>query len=71
MGDTFAPVGGKCAVSRICNQPAKTGAISEYSEIEEAMSPVALGKMAGWILKQTASRPPAHASDKHRAKNGL
>jgi len=33
-------------------QTAKTGAISEYAEIEETMSPVALDKMAGWILKQ-------------------
>lgn len=35
-------------------QPAQTGAISEYSEIEETMSPVALEKVASWILKQTA-----------------
>jgi pimeloyl-ACP methyl ester carboxylesterase len=33
-------------------QTAKTGAPAEYSEIEETMSPVALDKMAGWILKQ-------------------
>jgi hypothetical protein len=31
-------------------QTAKTGAIGEYSEIEETMSPVAMGKIAGWIL---------------------
>jgi uncharacterized protein len=31
-------------------QSAKTGAISEYSEIEETMSPVAMDKIAGWIL---------------------
>ena len=31
-------------------QTAKTGAISEYSEIEETMSPVAMEKIAGWIL---------------------
>jgi uncharacterized protein len=31
-------------------QKAKTGAISEYSEIEETMSPVAMEKIAGWIL---------------------
>jgi uncharacterized protein len=30
-------------------QTAKTGAISEYSEIEETMSPVAMEKIAGWI----------------------
>ena len=34
-------------------QTAKTGAIGEYSEIEETMSPMALEKVAGWILKQT------------------
>jgi pimeloyl-ACP methyl ester carboxylesterase len=31
-------------------QTAKTGAPSEYGEIEETMSPVALEKIAGWIL---------------------
>jgi pimeloyl-ACP methyl ester carboxylesterase len=33
-------------------QTAKTGAISEYAQIEETMSPVALEKMTSWILKQ-------------------
>jgi hypothetical protein len=33
-------------------QTAKTGAPSEYVEIEETISPVALDKMASWILKQ-------------------
>ena len=33
-------------------QTAKTGAPGEYGEIEETMSPVALDKMGGWILKQ-------------------
>ena len=33
-------------------QTAKTGAPSEYAEIEETMSPVALEKIASWILKQ-------------------
>jgi fermentation-respiration switch protein FrsA (DUF1100 family) len=33
-------------------QTAKTGAPSEYAEIEETMSPVALDRMASWILKQ-------------------
>ena len=33
-------------------QTARTGAPSEYAEIEETMSPVALDKMASWILKQ-------------------
>ncbi|HZP18493.1 MAG TPA: hypothetical protein VFB00_11035, partial [Terriglobales bacterium] len=32
-------------------QTSKTGAVSEYGEIEETMSPVALEKIAGWILK--------------------
>jgi len=34
-------------------QNAKTGAISEYAEIEETMSPVALERMSNWILKQS------------------
>jgi len=34
-------------------QTAQTGAISEYSEIEETISPSALEKVASWILKQT------------------
>ena len=35
-------------------QTAKTGAISEYGEIEETMSPVAMEKVAAWILKQSS-----------------
>jgi hypothetical protein len=34
-------------------QTAKTGGIGEYSEIEETMSPVAMEKVASWILKTT------------------
>jgi len=33
-------------------QTARTGAPAEYAEIEETLSPVALEKMANWILKQ-------------------
>jgi uncharacterized protein len=33
-------------------QTAKTGAPAEYAQIEETMSPVALEKMASWILQQ-------------------
>ena len=33
-------------------QTAKTGAPSEYSEIEETISPLALDKIANWILKR-------------------
>ena len=33
-------------------QTAKTGAISEYSEIEETISPLVLEKLSTWILKQ-------------------
>jgi len=33
-------------------QNAKTGSPAEYAEIEETISPVALDKMATWILKQ-------------------
>jgi len=36
-------------------QTAKTGAVSEYSEIEETMSPVALDKITSWILKQASA----------------
>jgi uncharacterized protein len=35
-------------------QTAKTGAPAEYGDIEETMSPTALDKIAGWILKQTS-----------------
>ena len=38
-------------------QTAKTGAIGEYSEIEETMSPVALEKVASWLLKQASAIP--------------
>jgi hypothetical protein len=33
-------------------QTARTGAPSEYAEIEETISPIALEKIAGWILKE-------------------
>jgi uncharacterized protein len=33
-------------------QTAKTGGPMEYAQIEETISPVALDKMAGWILQQ-------------------
>jgi fermentation-respiration switch protein FrsA (DUF1100 family) len=35
-------------------QTARTGAPDEYADIEETISPIALEKMASWILKQTA-----------------
>ena len=38
-------------------QAAKTGAIAEYGEIEKTMSPVAMEKVAAWILK-TLRCPP-------------
>jgi pimeloyl-ACP methyl ester carboxylesterase len=37
-------------------QTAKTGSVGEYAEIEETMSPVAMEKMASWILKQTSGQ---------------
>ena len=37
-------------------QSADTGSPSEYVKIEETVSPVALEKMASWILKQTSSQ---------------
>jgi uncharacterized protein len=33
-------------------QTAKTGAVGEYAEIEETMSPLAMKTIAEWILKQ-------------------
>jgi hypothetical protein len=38
-------------------QTAKTGGVTEYSQIEETISPLALEKIAGWILKQNAANP--------------
>jgi uncharacterized protein len=46
-------------------QDARTGAVSEYAEIEETMSPVAMDRISSWVLKQmgeagkTASREAA------------
>ena len=34
-------------------QTAKTGALSEYSQIEETMSPVALEVIGDWIVRHT------------------
>jgi fermentation-respiration switch protein FrsA (DUF1100 family) len=36
-------------------QTAKTGAPSEYLEIEETISPIALDKMSAWIVAHTRS----------------
>ena len=36
-------------------QTAKTGSPKEYGEIEETMSPVAMQKVASWILKESAT----------------
>jgi uncharacterized protein len=41
-------------------QTADTGAISEYQQIEETMSPLALGTVSDWILKHTNQKPNAH-----------
>jgi uncharacterized protein len=46
-------------------QTAQTGAVSEYGEIEETMSPVAMEKISSWILKQTG---PGEASARTTAK---
>jgi pimeloyl-ACP methyl ester carboxylesterase len=40
-------------------QTARTGALSEYGTIEETMSPVALEKIATWILAQSPASAPA------------
>ena len=37
-------------------QTAKTGAVSEYGKIEETISPLALDKIAGWIMTAISSR---------------
>jgi uncharacterized protein len=37
-------------------QTAATGSVSEYAEIEETMSPVAMEKMASWVLKQASGQ---------------
>ncbi|MGH9718155.1 MAG: alpha/beta hydrolase family protein [Candidatus Acidiferrales bacterium] len=34
-------------------QPAKTGGVNEYATIQETIAPVALEKIASWILKQS------------------
>jgi fermentation-respiration switch protein FrsA (DUF1100 family) len=39
-------------------QEAKTGAIGEYAEIEQTMSPVAMEKVSSWILKQSGYQGP-------------
>jgi pimeloyl-ACP methyl ester carboxylesterase len=39
-------------------QNAKTGAIGEYAEIEETMSPAVMEKISSWILTQSGSKAP-------------
>jgi uncharacterized protein len=39
-------------------QNAKTGAIAEYSEIDETMSPIAMEKISTWILTQSGTKAP-------------
>jgi fermentation-respiration switch protein FrsA (DUF1100 family) len=51
-------------------QTAKTGGIGEYSEIEETMSPVAMEKVASWILKQAASVQPAREGTPNGSSTG-
>jgi hypothetical protein len=51
-------------------QTAKTGGIGEYSEIEETMSPVAMEKVARWILKQAASVQPAREGTPNGSSTG-
>jgi fermentation-respiration switch protein FrsA (DUF1100 family) len=51
-------------------QTAKTGGIGEYSEIEETMSPVAMEKVASWILKQAASVQPAREATHNGSSTG-
>lgn len=49
-------------------QPAKTGAPTEYAEIQETMSPVVLEKISSWILKLNSS--PASATKNPAARPG-
>ena len=42
-------------------QTAKTGAITEYAEIEETMAPVAMDRISSWILKLAAGSPNSRA----------
>jgi uncharacterized protein len=51
-------------------QTAKTGGIGEYSEIEETMSPVAMEKVASWILKHAGKDQPVHEQIAHIADHG-
>src|SRR5579864_1686365 len=51
-------------------QTAKTGGIGEYSEIEETMSPVAMEKVASWILKQAAPAQPAREVTRNGSVTG-
>jgi uncharacterized protein len=41
-------------------QTSKTGGIGEYSEIEETISPVAMEKVASWILKHASKEEPGN-----------
>ena len=41
-------------------QDAKTGAPSEYNDIEETMSPTALKIITDWVSLQTSPNRPAH-----------
>ena len=50
-------------------QTCRTGALSEYAQIEETMSPVALETISKWILKQTGSG--AGAKTDRRAPGSL
>lgn len=53
-------------------QTANTGALSEYSTIEETISPVALNIMSAWIIKQTNCtncKQPAPVERKHKLEN--
>ena len=47
-------------------QTSKTGAVSEYGQIEETMSPTALALMGDWI-ETRANRPPAEKAVTIRA----
>jgi hypothetical protein len=51
-------------------QTARTGGIGEYSEIEETMSPVAMEKVASWILKQAAPAQPAREVTRNGSVTG-
>jgi fermentation-respiration switch protein FrsA (DUF1100 family) len=51
-------------------QTAKTGAVSEYAEIEETMAPTAMEKISSWVLEQPGSSRSAKRVADNRSAAG-